>query len=106
MSALIPTPEHTPQKRPLFAPMAVLGLLIAAIVLEVNWAKSTLTGIQIFRQTKSGWQQMPMSAGYFPSGLQVSASGKVWTLTMDGLSRWDGSAWRHFNGNDFGSRTY
>src|SRR5437868_4458175 len=88
---MIPTLEQTTPKRLLFAPMVVLGLLIAAFVLEVGWTKSILNRIQIFHQTKSGWLQMPMSAGYFPSSLQISASGKVWTLTVDGLSRWDGS---------------
>src|SRR5262249_23814011 len=106
MSAVITTPEHTPQKRLLFAPMVVLGLLIAALVLEVSWAKSTLAGILILRQTETGWQRAPMSAGYFPRSRQISASGKVWTLNTDGFSRWDGSAWRHFNVNDFGSNTF
>ena len=85
--------------------MVVLGLLVAAVVLEVKWANSTLTGIHVFRQTGSGWQQLPVSKG-FPDALRISATGTVWTLSMDGLNRWDGTAWRHFNGKDFGSRTY
>ena len=81
--------------------LALLGL--ASVLLGMKWSQYGAATSVIYHQTDSGWQALPAPPKVSDT-FRVSSSGKVWALTFRGLCRWDASAWRCYQGADFGAK--
>ncbi len=86
--------------------LGVLAALVlsAAVVIGLQTLRSPSRAFTaLYRLTTVGWQPAVELPGHL-SDVQVSPAGTVWTKASrpEGLSRYDGSAWRSYGGADLG----
>jgi tetratricopeptide (TPR) repeat protein len=102
---LLLKPETPPRKRSIWLPTLALVVLAAVCTVGIRWLESRVQSrILVFDRGQNQWRQLP-SPGKYPDDLLVSPNGTAWSLSLIGLSRWDGKSWRVFQPDELGLRT-
>lgn len=84
--------------------LVICMLVVSGTMFLLQTSLYTPAG-RVFVFADETWKILPELPGE-PVDIQTSPGGTVWVSMMlgGGLSRYDGTAWRHYNGSDFGTQ--
>jgi tetratricopeptide (TPR) repeat protein len=83
--------------------LAMVGMALLSMAgMTVFMLRAFSSVVDLLHFDGERWQEV-QGVPRRPEEVQISPSGVVWVATRDGISRFDGTAWRHYRGRDYGA---